>query len=120
MHSESWMHVQRSHSNVSRCPEYDERINSYVQTYFPRKDILYFTHKHRPIDHRTRKPEALIGNYLSHQLPILLKETEYNLQHINKIFAASWVTDRQVVFGTKCNKVGCISINFFPRHLRMS
>lgn len=120
MHSESWMHVRRSHSNVSRCPEYDERINSYVQTYFPRKDILYFTHKHRPIDHRTRKPEALIGNYLSHQLPILLKETEYNLQHINKIFAASWVTDRQVVFGTKCNKVGCISINFFPRHLRMS
>lgn len=58
--------------------------------------------------HRARCPSPELGRYVSRALPPLLREQQYSLSpQINKIFAAHWVSDRQVVLGSKCNKVLC-------------
>lgn len=46
-----------------------------------------------------------LPDFVSQQLPAILKEREFKLGKINKIFASKWLNDSQVVFGTKCNKV---------------
>lgn len=43
---------------------------------------------------------------LSHEM---FKEYPIALNNINKIFCSQWLSDRQVVFGTKCNKVSVVS-----------
>lgn len=58
---------------------------------------------------------------LTHEM---FKETPINLGNMNKVFCSQWLSDRQVVFGTKCNKVWnkygvilsliCIGINKQP------
>ena len=50
-------------------------------------------------------PGKVVSEYVSRQLPGMLREKQFNLGKINKIFAAQWISDKQVVFGTKCNKV---------------
>lgn len=43
---------------------------------------------------------------LARRLPHLLKEKTLDLGEIDKIFASQWLTENEVVVGTKCNKVG--------------
>ncbi|KAF9209997.1 DDB1- and CUL4-associated factor 12 [Haplosporangium sp. Z 27] len=50
------------------------------------------------------KPDA-IARYISATIPNIISEREYCVDKYDKIFAGTWVTNEEVLFGTKCNKV---------------
>ena len=43
---------------------------------------------------------------LARRLPYLLSEKKLDFGNCDKIFSSSWLSEDQVVVGTKCNKVG--------------
>ena len=46
-----------------------------------------------------------LGAAVSRRLPYLLRERPLDIGKTDKVFASDWITEEDVVVGTKCNKV---------------
>lgn len=53
-----------------------------------------------------RMPSELMGSGLARSLPRCLRERKLNLGEMDKVFASQWLSENEVIVGTKCNKVG--------------
>ena len=67
--------------------------------------FLYTQQRELGLPRNCSKPPSIIDEYVSQRMPLLFAEKEFPVGKINKIFTSQWLNDKQVVFGTKCNKV---------------
>ena len=60
-----------------------------------------------------------LGQTLSRRLPSLLREKPLDIGRTDKVFASQWITEEDVVVGTKCNKVRvCVRVPCIVRSVR--
>ncbi|CAG8722372.1 10347_t:CDS:2, partial [Acaulospora colombiana] len=50
------------------------------------------------------------SSFVSGKLPYLLKESQIDLENHDKIFSSHWISQNEIVLGTKCNKLLILNI----------
>lgn len=75
---------------------------------YPSRDIFLYTQKRQL---GFVRPSTIVNDYVSQRMPLLLREREFKMGKIDKIFTSQWLNHKQVVFGTKCNKLMVLDVH---------
>lgn len=88
-------------------PQYgwDHSVHKRKRLHRVKRSVVYYLKGREVRMQNESSYHRLLHGYAAQQLPSLLKEREFHLGILNKVFASQWLNHRQVVCGTKCNTV---------------
>ncbi|XP_072269630.1 DDB1- and CUL4-associated factor 12 [Pyxicephalus adspersus] len=75
-----------------------------------KKSLVHFLKTRELKAQVDRGYQHLLRACAAHTLPGVLKEKEFKLGRLNKVFASQWLNHRQVVCGTKCNTLFVVDV----------
>ncbi|XP_054373747.1 DDB1- and CUL4-associated factor 12-like isoform X2 [Molothrus ater] len=89
---------------------WDHSVHKRKRLHRVKRSVVYYLKGREVRMQNESSYHRLLHGYAAQQLPSLLKEREFHLGILNKVFASQWLNHRQVVCGTKCNTLFVIDV----------
>jgi WD repeat-containing protein 40A len=99
--SSSFLMVPRHNSSPSRYTTHYAHNLNYQPTHT--HPISLFATSAGTI--KNPRDMSSIQQWSTRRIPTLLREQQYNTEGFDKVFASVWLSDVEVVYGTKCNRI---------------
>jgi WD repeat-containing protein 40A len=87
-----------------KASSWDSQLILDVRT--PKYDILHVVE----IQRASVNPQDVFAGFIMRRNPQVFREKSYKTAGLDKIFTSAWLSDFEVVMGTKCNKVVVMNI----------
>ncbi|RHZ87740.1 hypothetical protein Glove_30g55 [Diversispora epigaea] len=75
----------------------------------PQVNINQFLYQRELGINKTKRP-VNYSSFVSSKIPYLLTESQIDLKDHDKIFSSHWISDNEIIVGTKCNKLLILNI----------